>query len=165
MASGSNRPNSEPDPNANNSNDDAWRDSGFNERQFAFLQRLVSRPPRGQDPTPPGPASAGVNDNVSGNYTRPWNTKELGFFNDNYGGKTIHTRGAAIEHADSRAIFRDVHLFLERAKDLAATRGAVIRENLEMSLLGSAMDWWLGELSTAEKRLVKYRASESDLSE
>ena len=89
----------------------------------------------------------------------------MGFFDDNYGGKTIYTGGAAIEHADSRAIFRDVHLFLERAKDLAATRGAVIRENLKMSLLGSVMDWWLGELSTAEKRLVKYRASESDLSE
>ena len=144
--------------------DEEWRDSGFDERQWAALRRLMSRPPGGPGPGPDPPAAG--NENVAAsNYARPWNAKELGFFDDNYGGKTVHTGGAAIEHADSRAIFRDVRLFLERAKDLAASRGAVVRENLEMSLLGSAMDWWLGELSEAEKRLVKYGASDSDLSE
>ena len=147
MASGSNRPlgdSQSPDP------DDNWRDSGFDKRQWAALQRLMNRPlasPRPPDPTPP----AGNEDAAANNHSRPWNAKELGFFDDNYGGKTVHTGGSAIEHVNSRAIFRDIHLFLERAKDLAATRGAVVRENLEMSLLGSAMDWWLGELSGAEK--------------
>ena len=159
MASGS-RPLRSQSPNP----DEDWRDSGFDERQWAALRRLMSRPPGG--PGPPGPDPPLVNENAAPySHSRPWNAKELGFFDDNYGGKTVHTGGAAIEHVDSRAIFRDIHLFLERAKDLATTRGAAVRENLEMSLLGSAMDWWLGELSSAEKRLVKYGASDSDLSE
>ena len=159
MASGS-RPANSQSPNP----DDDWRDSGFDERQWAALRRLLGRPPNGSGS--PGPDPPGGNENPAPySHSRPWNAKELGFFDDNYGGKTVHTGGAAIEHADSRAIFRDVRLFLERAKDLAASRGAVVRENLEMSLLGSAMDWWLGELSGAEKRLVKYGASDSDLSE
>lgn len=102
----SNRPDPVAGGESSNANDDDWRDSGFDQRQWAALRRLLGgRPPGGPEgpPTPPGPAPTEGNNNNS--YTRPWNAKELGFFDDNYGSKTVYSGGAAIEHIDSRAIF------------------------------------------------------------
>ena len=48
-----------------------------------------------------------------------WYTADLGFFDPNYENKSV-TTGEATEHADKDTIFRDVHLFIERAKDIAA---------------------------------------------
>ncbi|KAL8798875.1 MAG: hypothetical protein Q9200_007677 [Gallowayella weberi] len=53
-------------------------------------------------------------------------------------------------------IFRDVHLFIERAKELVDLKGAdMVRENLWLSLRGTALEWWTGEMSETEKRLAK----------
>ena len=83
-----------------------------------------------------------------------WNPGELGFFDPNYDGKSVST-GSAIEHAGKETYFRDVHLFIDRAKDIAAIKEAkTVRENLWMSLRGTALEWWTAEMSPAEKRLT-----------
>ena len=48
-----------------------------------------------------------------------WYAADLGFFNPDYNGKIIAMK-EAIEHARKDTIFRDVYLFIERAKDIAA---------------------------------------------
>ena len=112
--------------NARSNNDDDLRQAGINQTQWAALQRLFSRPPgspRGpSDPPPLGPSTTG-NDN---NYSQPWNVKELGFFNNNYSSKSVHSRGIAIEYVNSYIIFQNIYLFLERAKDLTTTKNTII---------------------------------------
>ena len=50
---------------------------------------------------------------------RQWYVSDLGFFDLNYDGHII-TTGEAMEHTGKDTIFRDVHLFIDRAKDMAA---------------------------------------------
>ena len=119
---------------------------------------------------PPGPQGPAGNDgqdgrdgingrdgtNAAGGSGGPprWNPGELGFFDPNYDGKSVST-GSAIEHAGKETYFRDVHLFIDRAKDIAAIKEAkTVRENLWMSLRGTALEWWTAEMSPAEKRLT-----------
>ena len=85
-----------------------------------------------------------------------WYAADLGFFNPNYEGKTI-TTGEAMEHAGKDTIFRDVHLFVERVKDIAATRGdELVRQNLSTCLKGVALSWYTAELTADQKRLLKF---------
>ncbi|KAL8636664.1 MAG: hypothetical protein Q9228_005964, partial [Teloschistes exilis] len=56
-------------------------------------------------------------DAVRGNGSPQWNAADLGFFDPNYDGKSAST-ASPIEHAGKDTFFRDVHLFIERAKDL-----------------------------------------------
>lgn len=63
-----------------------------------------------------------------------WYVADLGFFDPNYDNKTI-TLGEAMEHAGKDTIFRDVYLFIERAKDIAAVWGdKIVRQNISTSL-------------------------------
>ena len=85
-----------------------------------------------------------------------WMANDLGFFDPNYDDKTVHT-AAAIEHAGKDTFFRDVHLFLDRAKQLGATKGfKAVRDNLWLSLRGNALSWWTSELSDDQRRLATY---------
>ena len=60
-----------------------------------------------------------------------WNAAELGFFDPQYNDKTVHSGAAPIEHADKNTYFRDVHLFIDRAKQFVLTKKEdLIRENL-----------------------------------
>ena len=64
----------------------------------------------------------------------------MGFFNNNYSDKTIYTKNAVIKYTNNRAIFQDVYLFLERAKNLAVIKDTVIKKNLKISLLDSVIN-------------------------
>lgn len=48
--------------------------------------------------------------------TSRWNANDLGFFDSHYDGKTVHSGAPPIEHTDKNTYFRNVHLFLNRAK-------------------------------------------------
>ena len=68
-----------------------------------------------------------------------WMANDLGFFDPNYDDKTVHT-GAAIKHAGKDTFFRDMHLFVDRAKQLGVTKGfKAVRDNLWLSLRGSVL--------------------------
>ena len=72
--------------------------------------------------TPPSTSTSSIN-------TR-WNAHDLGFFDSNYDDKTVHT-AALIEHTGKDTYFRDIHLFLDRAKQFIPIKGAeLVRENL-----------------------------------
>lgn len=60
-----------------------------------------------------------------------------------------------MEHAGKNTIFRDVHLFIERVKDMVAVRGdEMVRQNLLTCLKGAALTWYTSELIANQKRLV-----------
>ena len=84
-----------------------------------------------------------------------WYAADLGFFDPNYKNKSV-TTGEAMEHAGKDTIFRDIHLFIERAKDIAAVRGdKLVRQNLSTCLKGTALAWYTAELIADQKRLLK----------
>ena len=84
-----------------------------------------------------------------------WYAADLGFFDPKYDNKTI-TLGEAMEHAGKDIIFRDVHLFIERARDIAAVWGdKIVRQNLSTCLKGIALTWYTAELISDQKRLLR----------
>lgn len=57
-------------------------------------------------------------------------------FDPTYKGKTVQT-GPAMEHTNRETYSRDVHMFIQRAKDFMPAKGeVVIRENLFTCLRG-----------------------------
>jgi hypothetical protein len=59
-----------------------------------------------------------------------WVAADLGFFDPGYDGKTLAT-AELMQHADKDTFFRDVHLFIDRAKDIVVIKGAeTVRNNL-----------------------------------
>lgn len=89
--------------------------------------------------------------------TSRWNANELGFFDSHYDGKTVHSGAPPIEYTGKDTYFRDIHLFLDRAKQFMPAKGAeTVRDNLWLSLRGTALSWWTSELSDTERRIVTY---------
>lgn len=101
-------------------------------------------------PGPPGPAGTGT-----GGGTERWHTGDVGFFDPIYNGKSAVT-GNLIEHTGKDIYFRNIHLFVERAKDVATTKGKeLVRQNLYTCFRGIALAWYTGVLTEDQKRLVK----------
>ena len=126
-------------------------------RQVLAAQSASSSGPQGPsgEPGPPGLDGAG-------NGTTRWNAGDLGFFDPLYDGKSA-SNSEAITHTGKDTYFRDVHLFIERAKDLATVKGAeLVRDNLWTCLRGTALAWWTGEFSEDQKRMIKLTAGNND---
>ena len=137
--------------------DQSWQNTGFSQEQWTALQGLLRSLPGPGPQGPPGEAGPAGVDGVDGAPPgQPrWNPSDLGFFDPMYESKSVNT-GSPLEHTGKETYFRDVHLFIERAKDLAVTKGdALVRDNLWMSLRGTALEWWTAELSPTEKRITR----------
>ncbi len=53
-------------------------------------------------------------------------------------------------------MYDNVHLFIKRAKQSCLVKDPpVVRNNLQLSLRGQALEWWTRRLDT-ERRLVTY---------
>lgn len=84
-----------------------------------------------------------------------WMANALGFFDPNYDDKTVHT-APAIEHAGKDTFFRDIHLFIDRATQLSATQSfKLVRDNLWLSLRGSAISWYTSEAQSRKPQSNK----------
>lgn len=85
-----------------------------------------------------------------------WNAAELGFFDPNYNNKSANTASDG-EHLVRGMNFRDVHTFIQRAKDLMNTKGEqMVRDNLSSCLRGIALEWYTSELSLDIKSFIRY---------
>ena len=123
----------------------------------AIRQYALTNPPLPGSAGSPGPAGSSVPASepfTSGNPR--WNASEVGFFDSLYDGKSIST-GQAMKHARKDTYFKDVHLFIERAKDIATIQGGQhVRDNLFTCLRGSALQWYTSEISIEAKQLMRY---------
>ena len=120
-------------------------------------QANAPQPQRGErgEPGPQGEQGPPGQDG-SGNGGDKWNLREIGYLDPFYEGKSIESGVEPIEHHNNDTIYRDVHLFIERAKEVAVIKGAkVVRDNLWRNLKGDAIRWWDGEMSPGEKRLSR----------
>ena len=147
---------------------------GFTDAQLAELRAMMREfatpgPPGPQgtrgaqghqgppgDPGPPG-FNAG-NDN--GNAGSRFNPDDVGYFDPFYESKSADT-APAIEHTGKSTFFRDIHVFIDRIKDVARAKGEeLLRQNLQLCLRGTALGWYTTELTENDKRLVTYNLGE-----
>ena len=93
-------------------------------------------------------------DNIDNNIK--WNFADLDFFDSYYDDKSLTNEANSIVNIDKDTYFRDVHLFIVRAKKMTFTRDEqLIRNNLWLSLKNIALKWWTDELFDVERRMTK----------
>ena len=139
------------------------------EAQLAELRAMIAaiQPLRGEqgpqgEQGPPGDRGETGPSGTSSGGDRPdrFNPDDVGYFDPFYEGKSVDT-GPAIEHTGKSTFFRDIHVFLDRVKDVARAKGdTLLRQNLQLCLRGSALAWFTTELSEEGKRLVTYDIEE-----
>jgi hypothetical protein len=84
-----------------------------------------------------------------------WNATDLKFFDSAYEEKIIAT-AKSIQHADKNTYFRDVHLFIDRAKDIVLIKDHdTVRNNLYICFREQVMMWYTTEMTNEEKELIK----------
>ena len=80
-----------------------------------------------------------------------WNVSEVEFFDSLYDEKSIKT-SEVMKHAEKNTYFRDVHLFIKRAKDISMIqRNQHVRDNLFTCLREFVLQWYTSEISTKTK--------------
>ena len=93
-------------------------------------------------------------DNIDNNIK--WNSANLDFFDSYYDDKSLTNEISSIVNIDKNTYFRDVHLFIVRAKKMTFTRDEqLIRNNLWLSLKNIALKWWTDELFDVERRMTR----------
>jgi hypothetical protein len=84
-----------------------------------------------------------------------WNAANLEFFDSAYEEKIIAT-AKSIQHANKNTYFRDVHLFIDRTKDIALVKDYdTVRNNLYICFRKQVMMWYTAEMSNEKKELIK----------
>ena len=93
----------------------------------------------------------------SNNDNTRWNAEKLEFFDFMYDSKSINTE-QVMKHADKDIYFRDVHLFLDRVKDMTLIHDdQFVRKNLFICLRDIALQWYTFEILTETKELLRYK--------
>ena len=103
---------------------------------------------------------SGQSDDNIGNNIK-WNFANLGFFDSYYDDKSLASETNSIVNTDKDTYFRDVHLFIVRAKEMTLTRDEqLVKNNLWFSLKNTALKWWTDELFDVERRMTKMTMTE-----
>lgn len=134
---------------------------GFTEAQRAELRAMMAEFRTGMPAGPPGPPGPQGQPGSAGNGGNDrFNSDDVGYFDPFYEGKSLDT-ASAIEHTGKSTFFRDIHVFIDRVKDVARAKGEeLLRQNLQICLRGSALAWYTTELTENDKRLVAYGIEE-----
>lgn len=94
------------------------------------------------------------------NVNNRWNSSDLEYFDSMYDGKFVSIE-SALKHMSKNTYFRNVHLFLERAKEMMILKiNELIQINLWLSLWEDVLKWWY-TLDDIEKRILKYENNDS----
>ena len=103
----------------------------------------------------PGESGADAG-NIGNTSINRWNAADLGFFDSLYDGKSVVSGASSLEHFGKDSYFRDIHAFIDRAKEMTIIKEPkMVRENLWLSLRGTVMKWWNIELFVNEKRMSR----------
>ena len=85
-----------------------------------------------------------------------WNVQNVNFFDSYYENKTIFIDDS-ISHFDKNTFFKNVHLFVNRVKNIVAVKNLkLIRKNFWTCLRDRALKWWQSILIDEQKKLVKF---------
>ena len=89
-----------------------------------------------------------------------WNSSDLEYFDSMYDDRFVSTESAS-KHTSKNMYFRDVHLFLEREKEMMILKtDELIQINLWLSLREDVLKWWY-TLDDIEKHIMKYENDNS----
>ncbi len=93
---------------------------GFTETQRRELMTMMQEfwTQRSVQPTSSAPAASSSITQALEPRPDRWNAADLGFFDPSYEGKTLAT-AEPMQHSGKDTFFRDIHLFIDRAKDIA----------------------------------------------
>ena len=85
-----------------------------------------------------------------------WNAAEIEFVDSLYDEKSA-TIENAIEHLEKDIYFRDVHVFIEKIKNMTQIKDDIlIKNNLYSCLRNIALTWYTSNLNDDHKRLIKF---------
>ena len=88
-----------------------------------------------------------------------WNFSNIGFFNSYYNEKTTAT-AFVIKHSEKDVYFRDVYFFLKRCSDIVTIKNdQLVRNNLFIFLWELALQWYISEMITNVKTLIKFASN------
>ena len=101
------------------------------------------------------------NDNTDSNIK--WNSVDFDFFDFYYDDKSLVSEASFIVNTDKNTYFRNVHLFIVRAKKMTFTRDEqLVKNNLWFNLKDTALKWWTDELFDVERRMIKMTMIEQE---
>lgn len=136
-------------------------DDAANRAAERAVQRAIaamgqtSGPPEPAEPAGPQKAADPFEPAEKGG-TEKWNSKDVGFFDPNFEGKSAST-DAPLKHSGKDTYYRDVYVFVERMKEMAVVLKAnIVRRNLSSCLRGIALMWHTAELFDITKRILTY---------
>ena len=76
-----------------------------------------------------------------------WNSSDLRFFNFTYDEKTVNSDNSVMKHAEKNEYFRNIYLFIIKAKKMIVIKSAqLIQNNLWLSLRDITLKWYTDEL-------------------
>ena len=85
-----------------------------------------------------------------------WNASEVEFFDSLHDEKSINI-DQVMKHAKKNTYLRDVHLFIERIKNIAIIQSDQhVKDNLFTCFREFALQWYISEISTKTKQLIRY---------
>ncbi|KKA23789.1 hypothetical protein T310_2241 [Rasamsonia emersonii CBS 393.64] len=87
----------------------------------------------------------------------PWNGEELGYFHPDLADED----DAAVGVVNNQVRYRDVHVFVDRVREVAAVRGEnTVKHQLWVCLRGLALTWYSVELSEHQRRSLRLASLE-----
>ena len=106
--------------------------------------------------------SSNQNDENTDNNIK-WNFANLDFFDFYYDDKSLANEVSFIVNTEKNIYFKNVHLFIVRAKKMIFTRDdQLVKDNLWFSLKNIALKWWTNELFDVERRMIKMTMIEQE---
>ena len=85
--------------------------------------------------------------NEANNDSTKWNVEDLNFFDSLYNGKSINNN-EVITHTNKNIYFWNVHLFIERVKNLIIIKNVeLMRDNLWTCFWNTILIWWIDEFN------------------
>jgi AraC-like DNA-binding protein len=88
-----------------------------------------------------------------------WNAVDLDFFDSAYEEKIIAT-AKSVQHVEKDTYFRDVHLFIDRIKNIVIVKDYdIVRNNLYTCFREQVMIWYISEMTDEEKELIKIESN------
>lgn len=95
------------------------------------------------------------NDHSTISVKAPWKQDELGYFYPDLSNRDCTGQGSVV-NIGTQTCYRDVQLFVENLRSTSRFRGEdLVRSQLHNSLRGSALQWYIAELTEIEKDYLR----------
>ena len=94
--------------------------------------------------------------NVVSDFENRWHAGDVDFFDSYYEGKFFFS-DSTLKYADKDIIFQNVHVFIDRAKNVTENKEwKIVRNNLSTCLKEQTLIWYIFEFTDDIRRLLKY---------